>query len=143
MAEKENLMLTDKQIIPDDDLIFSIIGDKKNLWNRIMTHTHSNFENTAGEWRYYNDGKRWLFKMVQKKKNIFWIGILEDTFRITFWFPDRVEPVIDNSDLPSAIKAEFKVAKKYGATRAVSIKMHDTTDVDNVLKLIEIKSKLK
>jgi hypothetical protein len=142
MTEKENLLLADKQVIPDDNLIFSILGDKKNLWERIMTHTQSNYENSTGEWRYYNDGKRWLFKMVQKKKTLFWISILEDTFRVTFWFPDRAEQLIEISDLPSVLKAEFKNAKKYGATRGVSIIMNNTTDVDNVLKLMEIKSKL-
>ena len=143
MAEKINLILGDKQIIPDDDQIFSIIGDKKELWQKIMNHSVSNYENASGEWRYYNDGKRWLFKMVHKKKTLFWIGILEDTFMVTFWFGDKAEPVIEISDLPESIKDDFRKAKKYGAVRGLSIKMNDNTDADNVIKLIEIKSKLK
>jgi len=143
MAEKENLMFSDKQIIPADDLIFSIIGEKKKLWQTIMTHMQDNYKESAGVWNYYNDGKRWFFKMVWKKKTVFWIGILEDTFRVTFWFPDRAEPVIENSELPQVIKDEFKNAKKYGSTRGLSIKMEETGDVENVIKLIGIKSKMK
>jgi len=143
MAEKVNLMFSDKQIIPTDDHIFSIIGIKKELWLGIMKYMQDNYEGSMGEWKYYNDGKRWLFKMVRKKKTIFWISVLENTFRITFWFPDRAEPVLDESDLPERIKAEFKTSKKYGSTRALSIIMNDTGDVDNVLKLIEIKVKMK
>jgi len=143
MAEKENLMFSDKQINPTDDLIFSIIGDKSDLWKRIMMHMQDNFKDSSGEWNYYNDGKRWLFKMIWKKKTVFWIGILNDTFRVTFWFPDRAEVFIDASNLPEAIKDEFKNAKKYGLTRAVSIIMLGTTDVENVIKLIGIKVKLK
>jgi hypothetical protein len=143
MAEKINLILDDKQIIPDDDQIFSIIGDKKELWQKIMNHSVSNYENASGEWRYYNDGKRWLFKMVHKKKTLFWIGILEDTFIVTFWFGDKAEPVIENSDLPASVKDDFRNAKKYGSVRGLSIKMNDNADADNVIKLIAIKSKLK
>ncbi|MFA5819181.1 MAG: DUF3788 family protein [Bacteroidales bacterium] len=143
MAEKDNLLLSDKDIIPDDEYIFSIIGDKKSLWQGIMNHMHHNYENTSGKWNYYNDGKRWLFKLVQKKKTIFWIGVLEDTFRVTFWFGDKAEPLIESSDLPQTIKNDFKTAKKYGSIRSVSIKMNDQSDVDNVLKLIAIKHKIK
>ncbi|MCX6255283.1 MAG: DUF3788 family protein [Bacteroidia bacterium] len=143
MSEKENLMLSDKQIIPTDEYIFSIIGDKKSLWQSIMNYMRDNYKDSSGEWNYYNDGKRWLFKMVRKKKTIFWIGVLEDTFRVTFWFSDKAEPLINNSNLPEKIKKDFKTSKKYGATRAVSIVMNDRADVDNVLKLILIKSKIK
>ncbi len=143
MAEKENLMFSDKQITPTDDLIFSIIGDKKDLWISIMKYMHENYEDSAGEWNYYNDGKRWLFKMVRKKKTIFWIGVLEDTFRVTFYFPNRAEPAIEESDLPEAIKDEFTNAKRYGSTRGLSIRMADPGDVENVIRLINIKVKLK
>ena len=143
MEEQENLLLTNKDIIPDDEYIFSIIGDRKSLWQSIMNHMHQNFLNSTGQWNYYNDGKRWLFKMVQKKKTIFWIGILEDTFRISFWFSDKAEPLINDSDLPEKIKENFKTAKKYGSIRAVSIKMIEQADVVNVLKLIAIKDKIK
>jgi hypothetical protein len=81
--------------------------------------------------------------MVQKKKTIFWAGILQDTFRITFYFGDKAESVIETSDLPSAIKDGFKTAKKYGAIRPISIKVFEYSDVENVLKLIVIKQKIK
>ncbi|MEI8225849.1 MAG: DUF3788 family protein [Bacteroidota bacterium] len=143
MAEKDNLLLSDKDIIPDDEYIFSIIDDKKSLWQGVMNYASENYKDISGNWNYYNDGKRWLFKLVQKKKTIFWIGILEDTFRVTFWFSDKAESLINDSDLPGEIKDNFKTAKKYGSIRAVSIKINDHADVDNVLKLIAIKHKIK
>jgi hypothetical protein len=143
MAEKENLMLSDKQIIPTDEYIFSIIGDKKNLWQSIMNYASENYKDVSGSWNYYNDGKQWLFKLVQKKKTIFWLGVLKDTFRVTFYFGDKAELLIESSDLPGDIKDDFKTAKRYGSIRPVSIKMNDQRDVDNVLKLIAIKYKIK
>jgi hypothetical protein len=139
----DNLVLSNKQIIPDDDLIFSIIRDRKKLWQSIMTHINNNYAGSSGEWNYYNDGKKWLFKLGYKKKTIFWIGILDDTFRVTFWFADKAQQLINESDVEDKIKEEFKSARKYGAVRAVSVIMNDQTDVDNVLKLIAIKISLK
>lgn len=143
MEKKENIMFSDKEIVPTDDLIFRIIGKNKDMWQSIMKYMQDHYEDSGGEWNYYNDGKRWLFKMVRKKKTIFWISVLENTFRVTFWFPDRAEPVIEESDLPGSIKDEFRNAKKYGATRGITIEMSDTGDVDNVKKLIGIKVKMK
>jgi hypothetical protein len=143
MSAIETPMLSDKEIIPDDDYIFSLIGARKVLWQNIMNHVKGNYMNAAGEWNYYNDGKRWLFKMILKKKTIFWIGLFDDTFRVTFWFGDKAGPVINDSSLPENIKSEFMSAKKYGAIRAVSVIMNDSNDVDNVLKLIAIKNQMK
>lgn len=68
---------------------------------------------------------------------------MKNSFRITFYFGDKAESLIDNSDLPQKIKDDFKSSKRYGSIRAVSIKMNDSTDVENVKKLISIKTKLK
>ena len=143
MEEKEKLVLTDKNVVPGDDLIFSILGDKKILWLKIMRYAHDNYKEITEEWRYYNDGKQWLFKMQQKKKTIFWIGILKDTFRITFYFGDKAAPLIENSDLPQSIKDDFRITKRFGSLRAITIRMSGPSDLDNIFRLIDIKLKLK
>ena len=143
MSEKENILLTDKEICPTDEYIFSILGDKKILWQSIMNHMINSYKDSAGNWNFYNDGKRWLFKMVLKKKTIFWAAILADTFRITFYFGNKAEPIIEDSDLPQTIKDEFRTAKRYGLIRPVSFKIMNKTDVENVMKLIAIKHKIK
>jgi len=143
MAEKEKLALGDKNIVPDDNLIFSIIGTRKSQWQEIMEFARTNYRDMTGEWRYYNDGKQWLFKMQLKKKTIFWIGILADTFRITFYFGNKAEPVIDASDLPQHIKDGFKTAQRYGNIRAITLKMEGLTELEIVKKLIPLKVKIK
>jgi len=142
MAELEKMVLSDKSVIPTDDYIFSLIGDKKFHWQSIMSYASENYNDT-GSWNFYNDGKQWLFKLVNKKKTIFWSGILTGTFRITFYFGDKVEPLLAASDLPEKIKDEFKSAKRYGAVRAISLVINDLMDVGNVIKLIVIKHQMK
>jgi hypothetical protein len=143
MSELESTLLTDKDIYPSDDVIFSIIGDKKVFWQRIINYMSANYKNSSGEWRFYNDGERWLFKMVHKKKIVFWSSLITGTFRITFYLGNKAESIIENSDLSQNVKEEFRNAKKYGLIRPVSFIIKDSEDVDNVLKMIDLKTKIK
>jgi hypothetical protein len=143
MAELEKAILSDKAVVPTDDFIFSLIGDKKILWQKIMNHISETYKDISGTWNYYNDGKQWLFKLVHKKKTIFWLGMIPGSFRITFYFGDKAEPSIIESDLPERIKEEFKSAKKYGAIRGITIVVNGNEDVDNILKIIALKYKMK
>ena len=143
MDEIEKTILSDKSVVPTDDYIFSIIGERKVHWLRIMNYLSENYPDASGSWNYYNDGKQWLFKYVRKKKTIFWASLLKDTFRITFYLGNKAEPVIENSDLPKSVKEEFKTAKRYGLIRPVTFIIRDEADADNILKMIVLKVKLK
>jgi hypothetical protein len=141
----DNLLqkLSDRNSIPDEELIFNIIGERRVYWQRIIKYASDNYRETSGMWNYYNDGKSWLFKFQEKRKTLFWAGILNDTFRITFWFADKAEKDIESAVLPPALKDEFKNARKYGSVRAVSVIVMEQSDADAVMTLISIKHKLK
>jgi hypothetical protein len=68
---------------------------------------------------------------------------LSNTFRITFYFGDKARHIIESSDLPEKIIDDFKSARKYGSIRPVTIKVINDEDVDNVIKLIGLKHKIK
>jgi len=48
MATTEVFALPDKNIIPDDNLIFSIISDKKPVWQAIKPRSY-----TELAWRFF------------------------------------------------------------------------------------------
>ena len=131
--------LTDESVKPNDDLIFSIIGEKELLWKQTMSYLYDNNNDISEVWRYYKDGKSWLFRTLKKKKTIFWIRILNDTFRVAFWFADKLEPIILQSDLPESIKSEYKNAKRFNKSRCIYIDMRGSGDFQNVKKLIDLK----
>jgi hypothetical protein len=137
------MRLNNKNVVPTDDLIFSVIGDKKLLWQRIMQYVSGSHNDATGGWNYYNDGKQWLFRLMHKKKTIFWAGLVDDTMRVTFWLGDKAEPEIEASPLPPSLKDEFRNAKKYGLVRPVSIFLNEHADADNVITLISLKLKIK
>jgi len=100
MTDNQILRLSDKNIIPTEELIFS-------------------------------------------KRTMLWAGILNDTFRITFWFGDKAVPLIEDAVLPPSVKDEFRTAKKIGAVRPVSVIVREQADADIVLTLLTVKSGMK
>jgi hypothetical protein len=143
MAETEKPILGDKDLFPSDELLHSIFGDKMIFWQKIISYVKNNHKDITEEWRYYNDGKQWLFKMQLKKKTIFWASVLKDTFRITFYFGNKAEPAIEGSPLPQKIKDGFRDARRFGALRPITTIVNENEDLDNILKLIDVKVKLK
>jgi hypothetical protein len=143
MPETDVLVLTDKLTLPTPELLSSILGEKSLWWDQIVNSVKANYKDISEVWRYYNDGKRWLFRLIQKKKTVFWIGVLKDTFRVSFYLGDKAEPLIESSDLPDSIKDSFKTAKRYNNFRGITLKIKDEKDVENVLKLTAVKLKLK
>jgi hypothetical protein len=139
----EPIALTDPTIIPDNELVFSMIGDKSVYWQQIMTYLYQNHKDISEVWRFYNDGKSWLFRTLKKKNTIFWVAVLKDSFRVGFYFGDKAEPMILQSTLPENIKNDFLNAKRYNTIRPISVTMADSKDVDTVIKLIELKLKIK
>jgi hypothetical protein len=139
----ETMVLNDKSVTPNDEIVFSIIGDKRLLWQKIMNYLHDNHTDVTEVWKYYNDGKSWLFRTLKKGKTIFWIRVLEDTFRVAFYFGDKAEPMIEQSSLPESIKNDFRNAKRFNTTRGIAIGMADDADASNAIKLIELRLKLK
>jgi len=138
----ETIVLTDRFTEPTDELIFPIIGDKRIFWQRIISYLHDNHTDILEVWRFYNDGKCWLFRALKKKNTIFWIGIIDGTFRVSFYLTDKATPFIVQSELPEKLKNEFlnTAGNKF---RSITIKVSDADDAENVIKLIEIKLKLK
>jgi Protein of unknown function (DUF3788) len=143
MAETEKPILGDKDLFPSNELLCSVFGDKMVLWLKLISYVKDNYKDVTGEWRYYNDGKQWLFKMQQKKKTIFWASVLKNTFRITFYFGNKSEPVIEGSTLPQKIKDGFRDARRFGTLRPITTIVNENQDFDNILKLIDVKVKIK
>ena len=139
----EPIVLIDKTVRPTDEIVFSIIGEKSILWQEILTYLYEHHTDITQEWNFYNDGKAWLFRTLKKKKTIFWVGVIKDTFIVSFWLADKAETVIELSDLPDRVKNEYRNAKRYKIGRSLSITMSDQEDVINVIRLIDIKIRLK
>ena len=140
-------MLTEKPILkdpdqyPSDEIIYSYIGKKKALWISFFHALHEQYPDFSEEWRYYNDGKNWLMKVTRKSKTVFWLSVWKNAFKITFYFSDKAEELINQSDIPDDLKNEFKNGKRYGKIRGLTIVFSRKKDIEYAKSLIAIRLK--
>ena len=136
-------ILGNKDQFPTEKIIFSHIGKNKIHWQSLFEYIHTNHKDISEEWRYYNDGKSWLMKVTRKTKTIFWLSLIKNTFRTTFYFTDRAEETINKSSISDELKKQFKDGKHYSKIRGLSITFKNKKDIDYAKALIEIKLAIK
>jgi len=69
----EKPCLNNKDEYPDDEVLSSYLGEIKSTWDSFSNFIKESYPLFSGKWRYYNDGKSWLYKLTKKKKTICWI----------------------------------------------------------------------
>lgn len=128
---------------PDENLVFSVIGEKKAYWIELLSHFQNTIPEFSTQWNYYNDGKSWLFKATSRKKTVFWLSMIENTFRISFYIAEKAEDMILNSGLPDSVKEEYRNARRFNIGRSITINVNSESDVNIIKQLAEIKCKIK
>ena len=139
----EQLVLINQNEQPTEDIIFSHIGRTKKHWKLLFELIDQNYPELNQEWRYYKDGKSWLMKVTKKKNTIFWLSVIKKKFKITFYFTDKAEELINSSKISSELKKQFEGAKYYNKIRGLTITFSKLADIDYAKILIDIKLNLK
>ena len=139
----EKTCLSDKNEYPDDGVLSRCLGAAKNTWDIFIDIISEMYPQFAGEWRYYNDGKSWLYKITKKKKTVCWVSVYRQKFRTTFYFTDRAEELIVSSQLKKDTIDRFVRGKHYGRIRGVSIEVEKPADLKETEILMQIKERIK
>ena len=134
-------ILKDPNQYPTEEVIYSCIGKRKTLWISFFDMLHEHHPDFSQEWRYYKDGKNWLMKVTRKSKTIFLLSVWKNDFKIGFYFSDKAEELIDQSDIPDDLKQEFKNGKRYGKIRGLTIVFRKKKDIEYANSLIAIRLK--
>jgi hypothetical protein len=135
--------LTDKDEFPDDEVLRRVLGKSKRVWDAFREMLAEHGASFSGEWRYYNDGKSWLYKLVKKKKTVCWVSVYPKAFKAAFYFPDRAEGLITAGKLPAQYVEQFVGGKRYGKIRGITVTLTRRAHLDAVRTLIEIKQQVK
>ncbi|NQV35334.1 MAG: DUF3788 family protein [Phycisphaeraceae bacterium] len=135
----EKPSLKDPDQYPTEEVIDSHIGNKKALWTLFFDTLHEQHLDFSEEWRYYKDGKSWLMKVTRKSKTIFWLSVWKNAFKITFYFSDKAETLINDSDISDDMKKEFKDGKRFGKIRGLTIVFKYKKDIEYAEALIAIR----
>jgi hypothetical protein len=139
----EKPCLNNQNEFPNDEVLSRYLGKVKTTWDLFNNFLSENYPSFSGEWRYYRDGKSWLYKLTKKKKTICWVSIYPNKFKTTFYFSDKVENLITRSNLDQAYMDQFINGKRYGKIRGITVEIKKSTDLNPTKTLIEIKEQLK
>jgi hypothetical protein len=139
----EQHVLTDRNQFPTDEVIFGHLGRSRSLWLSLFAYLHDDHPDFTLQWRYYNDGKRWLLNVSRKAKTIFWLSVVEGTFRTTFYFTDKARQAIAQSALTDDLKKQFTSGKRINKITGITIVYKKKQDVEHAKELIAIKMSIK
>ncbi len=136
----EERVLSDKDQFPTEEIILSHIGKNAALWRKLFEHLGAKHPDIETSWRYYNDGKSWLMKAVYKKKTVFWLSLVEGTFRTTFYFTAKAGDAIGASGLSEGLKARFADPANGGKLKNLTVVHRGAKDLDDAVILVELKA---
>jgi hypothetical protein len=139
----EERCLNNKDEFPNDEVVSRHLGSVKRTWDSFMGLIKEDHPSFSGDWRYYNDGKSWLYKVTKKKRTICWVSVYPSAFKTTFYFPDRAEDLIVASKLKKEYVEQFTQGKKYGKIRGVTVTIEKPADLNATKILIEIEEQVK
>jgi hypothetical protein len=136
----EKLVFIEKSIMPNDDLIITVMKNSYPLYGEIFDYFKTKSSNIHTEWKYYGKKNGWLLKHFDDKRNIFFLVIYEGYFKISFTFGDKVvREILDSDSVSNSVKVSFENAKKYVEGTTILYEVKSKSDVDNVKQLIRFK----
>lgn len=141
MSDADKAALTDKDVSPSDEVLREGVGEKQ-------FEVFSGFRDKAKalglvvEWRYYNDGKRWLGKL-QGKKNMGWVSAWDTGFKVTVFFTEKTIGGVGELGVGKGIKDLAANAARTGKLIAVIMPILSDGAADDIVRVIEYKMGLK
>ena len=139
----DKIMLTDPGMPPSPQLLAGILGGSYPVYEEMIGSVTGPACGLEPQWRFYNDGKAWLCKMVFKKKTIFWLSVWDGFFKAGFYFVERHLQGINELDIDPGIKDALAEAKPSGTLYPVILEMRRKEQITDLLRLIEYKKKVK
>lgn len=135
-------LLNDKDIPVSDEVLQQNLGESYHAYRKMLEIITGEEYGLIPEWRYYNDGKAWLCKMVYKKKTIFWLSVWHGFFKAGFYFVERHCQGIHDLEIDDSIKQELKTAKPFGTLYPVALSISRSEEIQDLLTLIRYKKSL-
>jgi hypothetical protein len=137
--EGEKAVFDDPDVFPSESLIAARLGSRASAaYALLLVRASALAPGLSREWNFYRDGKRWLMKVVLKKKTLFWLSVAEGYFRVGFYLGSKAEAAIAASGLPDGAKREF--AESRGKKiRGIGLEIRSKKDLEGFEELLRIK----
>lgn len=141
---ESQMQLRDPEIFPSEMELKRVLGEP------VYSVLASFLETITGreygieiEWRYYNDGKAWLAKVVHKNKTILWLSVWDGYFKTSFYFTEKHQEAIAALDISEEKKDEFAAMKPIGKLIPMTLNVSEQEQLDELLTVVRFKKSLK
>lgn len=135
--------LHDPKQFPNDKVLACQLGKAKPAWLAFLALLKEIAPQLQSEWRYYNDGKSWLFKVTRQATTICWASVWDEYFTVTVYLNTRAEELVRNSSLDLALKQGFLHPVEANKFRSIRVEVRTKSDLNAVEELLDIKLKVK
>ncbi|MCL2570716.1 MAG: DUF3788 domain-containing protein [Firmicutes bacterium] len=151
----ENLRLRDQHIHPTSDVLENALGESHQTYETFVGGLGDlNIENV---WQFYPcfATKAWMgrgeYKWTtprgaNKTKNIYWLSVWEELFKVTLWFKEDNRAEILKTNITESTKQLIKNSKMFGPkmrTFPVEFEIIDANSLTDVYTLLKHKIQLE
>ena len=133
-----NRRLDDPDRRPDEALIESILGRRYSAWNGFLGIV-SALPSLCAEWRYYTDGKSWLYKVTEGKQTICWVSARDGMFTVTFYVASKHAPEVESAGIDSDLVRAWRSGKPGAKIRPISVEVRRQAQLADVRRLVDLK----
>jgi len=134
----ENIFLK-KEIAPNDTLVEKKLGSNYKYLKEIRKFVKEIVDEPIEEWKYCRKKNGWLLKTLFKKRNLFFINICDDFFKITFVFGDKAINAVKDENISQVLIDKLLSTRKYAERRGLTIPVKSGKYLLDIQKLINIK----
>jgi len=137
----ENLILTDPNVKPEKKVLEKVLGKHYKKFTEFEDKINS--LGFTLEWNYYNDGKSWLCKVLQKKKNYCWLSMWNTGFKLTFYFTEVSVKGVYDLNIDEKIMELAAEIKPVGKFKPVIFLVTSKKRINDGIKILLYKASLK
>jgi hypothetical protein len=135
-------LLAEQNVLPTKDTLKSSLGNSYLVFNELMEIITNHQFRLVKKCGHYKGGKYWLCKVCYKKKTVFWLSVLDNFFKVGFYFTEKNGIGMEELKIENTIKEEFKRIKENGKWKLLVVNMHRKEQIKDILKIIEYKKGL-
>ena len=140
--QTEKPLLREEIVYPTSEVLKNVLCDSYVVFEELTNKITNDF-GLVLEWNYYKDQKSWLCKVLNKKKNVFWLSVWDKFFKTTFFFTEKHLEGFAMLDIPESIKTDLCISKPIGKLLPLLMSIDNKEQLEDLLKIIEFKKNLK
>jgi len=128
-----------KAVIPNDDMVDSVLADKKPLWDKLKLHVAENYQGINHEWKMYSKKAGWNLVFKKEKRTLFYFVPCDKYFMTAFVFGQKAVDTAMQSSISDGMKATISDADVCASGHTFISEVNSEQDLDDIITLLKIK----